>query len=179
MDDRNLERWLPVPGYEGVYEVSDLGRVRSLTRYIRHSSGSPKIHRGRHLNRVPSDKSNPKSYLRVGIGRDGKLRARDVHALVLEAFVGPRPPGMQCCHYNGNPRDNRLSNLRWDAPSGNKMDDVRNGVHFNASKASCPQGHEYTPENTKVHKKTGHRHCRECQRQDQRARYRRKKGLAA
>lgn len=51
-----------------------------------------------------------------------------VHRLVLEAFVGPCPPGMECCHNNGNPADNRLENLRWDTRSANCLDAVQHGT---------------------------------------------------
>jgi hypothetical protein len=54
---------------------------------------------------------------------DGEQRRRElVHALVLEAFVGPRPEGAEACHANGNRQDNRVANLRWDTPSANWSD---------------------------------------------------------
>ena len=54
-------------------------------------------------------------------------RYRLVHHLVLEAFVGPRPAGMECCHYDGDPTNNRLANLRWDTSKANKADTKRHG----------------------------------------------------
>jgi hypothetical protein len=62
----------------------------------------------------------------VALGR-GRIRA--VHRLVLEAFVGPCPPGMEGCHGDGNPANNALPNLRWDSHSGNQLDAVRHGTH--------------------------------------------------
>lgn len=59
---------------------------------------------------------------------DGQWRTKTVHVLVLEAFVGPRPEGMEACHNNGNRQDCRLSNLRWDSPSGNHADRVAHGT---------------------------------------------------
>ncbi len=53
---------------------------------------------------------------------------RLVHHLVLEAFVGPCPPGMECCHLDGNARNNRLDNLRWDTRKGNMADAIRHGT---------------------------------------------------
>lgn len=50
-----------------------------------------------------------------------------VHRLVLFAFVGPQPEGMECCHYDGNTTNNRLSNLRWDTPVSNQEDKRRHG----------------------------------------------------
>ncbi|AEK09646.1 HNH endonuclease [Mycobacterium phage Mozy] len=88
-----------------------------------------------------------------------------VHVLVLEAFVGPRPEGMNACHNNGIPNDNRVENLRWDTPSENNRDLIRHGTHVQARKTHCPQGHEYTPENTRLYLYEGgwRRYCRACQ----------------
>jgi hypothetical protein len=55
-----------------------------------------------------------------------------VHTLVLEAFVGPCLPGMECCHRDGNPANNRLDNLRWDTRAANRRDMLRHGTHRNA-----------------------------------------------
>ena len=57
----------------------------------------------------------------------GRGKGRYVHHLVLEAFIGPRPPGHEACHTNGNPMDNRLSNLYWGLPSDNDQDMRRHG----------------------------------------------------
>lgn len=62
------------------------------------------------------------------MGLSGRRFERCVHHLVLEAFVGPRPAGMQGCHRDDDPRNNALDNLRWDTPAGNKSDAVRRGT---------------------------------------------------
>jgi hypothetical protein len=62
-------------------------------------------------------------HLRLGRGSPFML----VHRLVLSAFAGPCPEGMEACHYNGNPADNRLCNLRWDTRKANHADKVRHG----------------------------------------------------
>jgi hypothetical protein len=68
-------------------------------------------------------------HLRVNIKYDGgKTRTRYVHNLILEAFVGPCPPGMECCHHDGDPTNNRLSNLRWGTRLENMDDQARHGV---------------------------------------------------
>lgn len=77
------------------------------------------------MMKLPERMQNP------GCNSDGYYRAningkhRLVHNLVLEAFVGSRPKGMYACHNNGNPKDNRIENLRWDTPKNNVKD--RNG----------------------------------------------------
>lgn len=104
----------------------------------------------------------------------GGRRAR-VHTLVLEAFVGPRPPGLVTLHANDIRNDNRLENLSWGTLTQNSQDCVRRGRHKKTQIATCPMGHEYTPENTYIRGRgvNGHRECRTCLRQwqaDQRAR---------
>lgn len=61
-------------------------------------------------------------------GVDGKRHVVAVHKLILLAFVGPCPSGMECCHYDGNPANNQLDNLRWDTPKGNQADKKRHGT---------------------------------------------------
>lgn len=148
-----MERWLPIPGYEGIYEVSDAGRVRSLDRLNA---------RGRRLaGKLRSLSVMPSGHLTVALNAHRVRRTWSVHHLVLMAFVGPRPEGMEACHWNDEPSDNRLENLRWDTRSANQADSVRNGTHAMASRTHCPKGHEYTAENTYLHPK-GSRYCRAC-----------------
>lgn len=115
------EQWRPVVEFEGLYEVSDLGRVRSVPRLMKdgrrhHSSGTimkPVLVRG---------------YPAVNLTRrDSRRLLGKVHRFVLEAFVGPRPDGMECCHGDGDRTNNRLANLRWDTTGGNASDKVRLG----------------------------------------------------
>lgn len=146
--------WRPVPGKEGRYEVSQDGAVRSLPRRVEHPLG-PKFFRGKILS--------PRR------GRRGRLRVliegvdRYVHHLVLEAFVGPRPAGQEGRHLNDNPIDNRLENLAWGTRSQNLHDRVRNGIHHQANKTHCPQGHEYNEANTE--RGVRGRRCRACRKE--------------
>jgi hypothetical protein len=154
------ERWLPVAGYEGAYEVSDLGRVRSIDRVITRN-GRPALLRGTVLkpNPVP-----PTGYLAVNIWRNGKCKMGRIHVLVLEAFVGPRPAiDIEGCHGNGDHHDNRLANLRWDTKKANAQDTLSHGRNPQASKMHCKRGHEFTKLNTR-YTTTGGRQCRECKR---------------
>lgn len=113
--------WADVVGYEGLYEVSTSGEVRSLDRL--DSRGHQR--RGKLLRAFP----NWKGYLRLHLHKDGVRKEHRIHRLVLEAFVGPCPIGNEACHNNSNPADNRLENLRWDTGSANTMDSVRLGTH--------------------------------------------------
>jgi hypothetical protein len=124
----HLEQWRPVVGHPG-YEVSDLGRVRSLDRIVeaKGATGGPRRYKGQMLNPGPSNFG----HLSVVLGRH---KTRMVHTLVLEAFVGPRPKGMDGCHGPGGTQDNRLENLRWDTRSNNILDGVRAGTWFSAAR---------------------------------------------
>ncbi len=75
---------------------------------------------------VPGD--SPRRYYVVSLLMDGKQKLFYVHRLILEAFFGPCPSGMQCCHNDGNRRNNRASNLRWDTPSANALDKFKHGT---------------------------------------------------
>ena len=115
------ERWLPVIGFESLYEVSDHGRVRSLDRLIPHGRGSGMRTRKGQILR-PGRKSS--GHLSVAITRGNSL---DVHCLVLEAFVGPCPDGQEGLHWDDDASNNNLENLRWGTRSDNLYDAVRNG----------------------------------------------------
>ena len=112
------ENWKAIPDYEGWYEVSDYGRVRSVERTTRHG----------HKRKQRVLKATPQGgkYLKVDLSRDNRQRTRLVHQLVLEAFVGPRD-GKQACHNNGIRTDNRLENLRWGTISENALDRSKHG----------------------------------------------------
>ena len=106
------------------YEVSNLGRVRSLDRYIIYSNKITHFCRGRMLKQIV-DKTN--RYW-VHIIEDKKNINRRVCNLVLESFVSPRPFGLICCHNDGNPLNNNINNLRWDTPKNNSADSMMHGT---------------------------------------------------
>lgn len=118
------ERWLPVVGLEGCYEVSDRGRIRSVPRTMHRSDG--REHRVR--SRVMKQQTNAYGYLMVTLFEAGKQHMKAVHRAVLEAFAGPCPDGMECRHLNGNKKDARLENLAWGTPKENGQDRVRHGT---------------------------------------------------
>lgn len=119
------EVWRPVVGFEGLYEVSDHGRVRSVERFVRGKAGvrSPRV------SRVLALSANTHGYLHVSLSRENKRRTAYVHGLVLQAFVGPRPEGLEACHQDGDKTNNAIGNLRWDTRSQNALDRVRHGTH--------------------------------------------------
>ena len=96
-------------GWEDLYEVSSMGRVRRGSRVI-----APKVDQG--------------GRLRISLCRNAKAIDRFIHVLVLEAFVGPRPSKFDCCHNDGNSVNNALTNLRWDTKKANQADRVKHGT---------------------------------------------------
>ncbi len=153
------ERWLPVPGYESSYEVSDLGRVRSLDRVIHYSNGrGSRVHRGTMLKVRKAKGQN--GYMQAILAKGSEPRYFSVHRLVLLAFVGPCPEGMEACHNNDIPDDNRLSNLRWDTHRSNINDRVVR-ESLAGGRTHCKRGHEFTAENTYFRSKT-RRECKAC-----------------
>lgn len=144
--------WKPVPGYKGRYEVSDDGQIRSGRR-----KGAP----GGLLKASPDCLGYPS----VSLCKPGGQQTARVHTLVLSAFVGPKPAGMEARHLDGDRTNNRLSNLVWGTHSENLEDQVAHGTHPHASKTHCPQGHPYDVANTYLHP-AGDRRCRTCRSSD-------------
>jgi hypothetical protein len=156
------ERWLPIPGYEGYYDVSDLGRVRSLDRVVLQG-GRPRRVNGRDLRQYVDGERRHW----VNLTRAGRGSSQKVSRLVLLAFVGPAPAGMICCHSDDDPHNNRLTNLRWDTHSANRFDAVKNAKDYWSRRSACENGHEYTEANTAYWGRSGSRGvrtCRECER---------------
>lgn len=151
------EEWRPIAGYEGSYEVSNHGRVRSLDRQVRSKGSGYRTSPGVILRQW----NHQFGYKQVALRQHGQCHKKHVHSLVLTAFRGPRPAGMVTCHNDGDPANNHIDNLRWDTESSNRRDSVRHGTHPWANKTHCPQRHAYTPENTVLNSR-GRRECRQC-----------------
>jgi len=117
------EIWKDIPGYEGEYAISNIGRAKSLYRIVERSNGIPMTVR-EHILKL-SLRSN--GYYFVSF-RNIKHVQYLVHRLVLESFVGPCPDGMQCRHLNGIKTDNRLENLCWGTPKENYHDMIIHGT---------------------------------------------------
>lgn len=116
------EIWKSIVGYEGYYEVSNFGRVRSVDRIA--TDGSRR--RGRLRKLVPVGHWRDK-YLTVVLSRGSKVRCVQVHVEVLNAFRGLRQQGQETRHLDGNSQNNRLRNLRWGTPEQNMADKFAHG----------------------------------------------------
>lgn len=105
----------PIPDYPGYFASSD-GTIWTA----KNAARKPRPMKPQSLN---------KGYRVLHLCQCNKRRTFCVHQLVLLAFVGPCPEGYEACHNNGDPTDNRASNLRWDTPSHNNIDKVLHGTH--------------------------------------------------
>lgn len=129
---RGNERWKDVVGWEGYYEVSNMGRVRSVERIVRSRGAATRIIKSKVLKPL----AHSGGYQQASLSREGKMHRRFIHRLVLEAFCGKAPVDFVACHNNGDPTDNRLDNLRWDSVAANSADKKRHGTQPLGEK--CP-----------------------------------------
>jgi hypothetical protein len=125
------EIWKPIPGYEGHYEASSLGRTRSVDRQVVTSrikaDGTPVTEN--RVGRIRKTRHAKDGYLLVNLSVDGIRKTVSVHPLVCAAFHGPKPgPQFVSCHNNGIRDDCRSDNLRWDTQSGNLKDRHAHGT---------------------------------------------------
>ena len=163
------ERWLPAPRWEGYYEVSDLGRVRSVPHETEMGL------RGGHVLKPGTYQSGHKHVTFTRTTDTGKDRETfQVHRLVMLTFADPCPDGQQVRHLDGDPANNRWApgddeaaviaaggNLFYGTPKENAEDrDERHGRNYHSNKTRCPQGHLYNEKNTYWYK--GARQCRAC-----------------
>ena len=136
------ESWRDIAGFEGLYQISDEGRVWSARSRIF----------------LQPTWNKRRKYLYVTLCGDGRRVRRHVHRLVLEAFEGPCPPGLECCHWNGDARNNSVTNLYWGTRLDNMRDRIRHGT---TRRAYCRRNHELTSDNVWVSRK-GVRRCKQC-----------------
>jgi HNH endonuclease/NUMOD4 motif len=118
------EVWRYVPGWFARYEVSNLGRVRSVTRVVKQLVSKKMISYVKH-GRILSAAPDGRGYLKYGFRKDGAYYNYAAHQLVTAAFIGPMPEGMQVRHLNGNKEDNRLENLVYGTAKENSEDRER------------------------------------------------------
>lgn len=154
------ERWLSVVGWEDRYKVSDLGRVRSLDRRVVDVSGRrTRVFRGIILSQTVMASGYKMVHL---CSVESGSVSRYVHHLVLEAFIGPRPEGMEGCHGLQGPGDNNVTNVRWDSHQENMLDIIRHGNHYWKNRVTCAHGHVLGGPNIAPYAEKGTRRCWAC-----------------
>jgi hypothetical protein len=121
------EEWHDIPGYEGRYQASNLGRVRSLDRRVNVCHGATRLMKGRVL-RPACQKRDPHLYVVLGHGAGGSA----VHRLVAITFLGPCPEGQEVRHLDGDPQNNRVDNLAYGTRTENILDVYKTGRPWRA-----------------------------------------------
>jgi calcineurin-like phosphoesterase family protein len=116
------ELWRDIPGYEGIYQASYHGRIRSVDRVNKGKFGGPRKVKGRIL------KPKWQRYARVSLSKEGKQTDFLVHRLVALTWLGKCPEGMEVAHGDKGKEDNSVRNLRYAMPSENHLDRRRDGV---------------------------------------------------
>lgn len=114
------EIWKSIPGYEGFYEASSTGRIRSIPRISITGAFLPGV--------VRKQCAQKSGHLGVGFSKDGVIRTINTHKIIALTFLGERPKGMFIRHANGIPTDNRVANLSYDTPRQNNLDRYVHGV---------------------------------------------------
>lgn len=117
-----IEVWRNIPDYEGFYQVSNFGRVKSIKRIIIRKNGTKYFCPEKLIKSV-----NHKGYKYLGLCKNGKVKTIGVHQLVLRAFVGVQEKGVEVRHLDNNPFNNRLENLAYGTKSDNMQDAVKCG----------------------------------------------------
>lgn len=120
-----MEEWRDVNGYEGVYQVSNYGRVKSLARIVAVKDKNGILRNRPYLEKILTQQVGVGGYMRVALCKDGGIKIKYVHRLVLETFE-TNGIDMECRHLDNNPANNRLDNLCWGTPLENQHDRVLN-----------------------------------------------------
>lgn len=128
-----FEAWAIVEGYESLYEISSLGRVRRVGRATRNGD---RYGGGARIGRVLAHLSQRGGYIAVQLWKDGRMRRFLLHVLVARAFIGRPPPGTEVNHIDGNKRNPAASNLEYVTRSENIRHAYRTGLRT----ANVPSG---------------------------------------
>jgi len=121
-----MERWRDIPGWEGYYQASDLGRIRSVDRIITDSNGAQRKMKGKILSPAPRNKYG---HVVVGLWIGGVGKKEYIHRLVALTWIGPCPDGQQVRHGQNGKLDNSVGNLCYGTPSQDGLDKRRDKTH--------------------------------------------------
>lgn len=126
MSDILNEVWVDIPGYEGLYCVSNLGKIRSEERIVYYGDHRSSRTNKSFIRKLTKNTSN--DYFIITLSREGIAKTFYVHFLVALSFIGPRPDGADIRHKNGDPTDNRADNLCYGSRSDNMQDAILHGT---------------------------------------------------
>lgn len=140
------EIWKPVVGAEGFYDVSSLGRVRSVDREVQCRNGVARRYKGK----LRAPHSHQWGYPSYTLNLLGERKTMCAHTLVALAFLGPRPKGMQIRHKDGDCMNPTVENLAYGTPVENNQDTIRHGRNQFYSRLHCKYGHMLAGLNSKT-----------------------------
>lgn len=129
---KNVEEWKSIADWEGHYEVSNLGRIKSLRRTITYVDGRKKVM----PERILASAKGGSDYLMVALKKGGRQWTVTVHRLVALAFLGNRPDGCDIHHADGNKANNRASNLVWMPKGEHRSDHMQASIAAGAHPAT-------------------------------------------
>ena len=119
----------PCPTYAG-YSASDGGTIYSHRRRKRLAGGGTEAYIDASYSKPLKPIKTPKGYAQVSVSCNGKIRPIGIHVMVADAFIGPRPPGAEVRHLDGDNSNNRPSNLAYGTSKDNAADRLRHGRYF-------------------------------------------------
>lgn len=123
-----MEIWKDIEGYEGHYQVSNTGEVRSLPRAVEYAKGYTHRNDGRILTKVRHDNGRGHAYYTVSLSKDNKVRQWRIHILVANAFIRNPEHKPQVNHIDGDKFNNNVANLEWVTARENKLHAVYTGL---------------------------------------------------
>ena len=137
-EDESKEKWRPIKEYEGRYEVSNFGRIKSVERIIVYPSGKKQPHKEKIMSIIPRKALRGRtSYYCIRLCKSGKYKGFLVHRLVAEAFI-PNPENKpEINHIDGNGLNNQINNLEWATSSENKRHCIKNLGNHQLSPVVC------------------------------------------
>ncbi len=115
------EVFIPIHDYNGLYEVSNFGTIRSINRCIQRTNRFGTTHLKRYQSKILATKTNRGGYVEVNLWKENKGKTVSVHRVVLETFNPTRNTLLEVNHIDGNKQNNRLDNLEWVTSSQNKI----------------------------------------------------------
>lgn len=127
------EFWKDIPGYKGLYQASNRGRLRSLARVVKKSNGSTQTIESRILKTPPDSEG----YLQCTLFKGGVRWHPRLHQVISRTFRGKCPVGMEVCHKNGIKADCTANNLNHGTPLTNGADKVRHGRSVRGEQSHC------------------------------------------